>query len=122
MTYNRNRRREYELTITDAIRRDGLPVQRIIRQAIRHGERVMATCATDDGRLRNPKLYLQGSRHMLDALKTAAAVSTAINEAEKVRRFHQSIMTRVRTRDPEMAAAIIADLRELAEEWGLGAR
>lgn len=90
-----------------------------IGKCVGHADKVLAHCESDKERIRNPKLYLQASRHILDAMKTASYISTQLMEAQKIDQFHRAILKQLKTRDPELVELILMDLEQLNKDWGI---
>lgn len=91
-----------------------------INQCMQHADKVLALCEVEDGRIRNPKLYLQASKHMLSAMETAAKITAVLMDANRLEQFHRAIFERLRYRDPEVVALILEDLQALNAQWGIG--
>ena len=90
-----------------------------IRQCVGHAEKVIEHCRTKDGKIKNPKLYIQASKHILDGMKTAACVSGQIMEAQKVEKFHQAILSKLKEKDPAFVEEVLEALDKLNNEWGV---
>jgi len=91
-----------------------------IQSCIQHAEKIVAYCEMDDGKIRNPKLYLIASRHILEAMKAAANISHQLMDAQRLEQFHQAIFNRLKERDPVLVEQILDDLDQLNREWGVG--
>lgn len=89
-----------------------------IQSCIQHAEKVVALCEMDDGKIRNPKLYLIASRHILEAMKVAANITRQLMEAQRLEQFHETILNRLKERDPVLIEQILDDLEQLNREWG----
>ena len=74
-----------------------------IRKAVARAERVLNMCETADGKIRNPKLYLEASRHSLESLRTAAVVANQIMDTQNVEQFLQAMMDCIEEADRETA-------------------
>ena len=89
-----------------------------IQSCIQHAEKVVKWCEREDGSVRNPKLYLVASRHILEAMKTASSISHQLMDAQRIDQFHQAILNRLKERDPVLVEQILDDLERLNHEWG----
>ncbi len=97
----------------------GTPMFRVIdriRACVAHADEVLAHCKTIDGRLRNPKLYIQASRHHLEALKTSAYITDKLMEAQRLEAFHQAILDEIAKIDLALAERIIERLEQMNRE------
>ena len=90
-----------------------------IGKCVIHADNVLAQCEDSKGKIRNPKLYLQASKHILEAMKTASYISNQLMEAQKVEQFHQAILAHLKARDPELVELILMDLEQLNKDWGI---
>jgi hypothetical protein len=108
-----------KVTPDDIIPSGFLKVMDQIQLCMLRAEKVVQHCEADSGKIRNPKLYLQASRHILDAMKTASYISNQLMEAQRVEQFHQAILNRLKERDPIFVEEILEDLERLNQEWGI---
>ncbi len=90
-----------------------------IDSCINHAERVLKACEKDDGRIVNPKLYLQASTHILRSMDTASRVVGMLMDAERTRKYNEIMLRRIAARDPEVVRLILADMRALNEQLGV---
>ena len=91
-----------------------------IQSCIQHAKKILAYCEMSNGEIRNPRLYLIASRHILESIKAAAKVSHQLMEAQRLEQFHQAILNRLKARDPVLVEQILSDLEQLNREWGVG--
>ncbi len=87
-----------------------------IRDCIQHARNVIDMCQASDGRIRNPKLYLLGSKHILDAMKTASYIAGQLMDAQRVEEFHMTILNELRDIDPALAERVLDRLEKLNRE------
>lgn len=97
-----------------------VPVMNEIQRAIDRANHLMDYCESDNGQIRNPKLYLMASRHVLESLRTAAQVSNQLMDAQQTERFHQAIIESIMDVDRELAERVIRRLKDLNISWGCG--
>lgn len=90
-----------------------------IDSCITHAERVLKACEKDDGKIVNPKLYLQASTHILRSMDTASRVVGMLMDAERTRKYNEIMLRRIAARDPEVVRLILADMRALNEQLGV---
>lgn len=72
----------------------------------------------EDGKIRNPKLYLQASEHERRTLDTASRLADQIYDRNQLDQLFEAIFSRLRDRDPEVVRLILADLRAINNGWG----
>lgn len=96
-----------------------IPAAIRINESIARGEKVVQHCLTPSGDIRNPRLFLQASRHVLEAMKVGAYVAVQLMEAQRIERFHQIVLRRIAERDAALVAEILSDLEQLNREWGV---
>lgn len=70
-------------------------------------------------RPRSPKVWYMGERGVQQAVQAAGAIQAQVLDLDKIQKFHQVLFARIQTRDPELVAEILEDIRELAAEWGV---
>jgi len=89
-----------------------------IKECMDDANRVKEFCRTESGKIRNPKLYLVASRHILDSMKTAATISRQLMDAQRLEQFHRAILDEISELEPEMAERVLDRLDRLNLEWG----
>jgi hypothetical protein len=90
-----------------------------VRVCIQHAETVVKYCTLEDGRIRNPRLYLQASNHMRASVESLAKIAERLNDAQRIEQVHKAIFEEIRACDPETAERILQRLQHLQETWGL---
>jgi hypothetical protein len=72
-----------------------------------------------DGKIRNPRLYLQASEHERRVLETASRLVEQSYDRNSVEQVFNAIFIRLRQRDPEMVRLVLEDLRALNNGWSM---
>lgn len=90
-----------------------------VRECIQHADTVVQYCTLDDGRIRNPNLYLKASAHMRASVETLAKVAERLNDAQRIEQIHKVIFEEIRKADPATAKRILDRLQHLQVMWGL---
>lgn len=90
-----------------------------VRICIQHGENVLKYCTLPDGKIRNPKMYLQASNHIRASVESLGKISERLNDAQRIEQVHAAIFDEIRKCDPETAERILHRLQHLQELWGL---
>lgn len=96
-----------------------IPAMDIIQKCLEDARQVQSHCQAEDGRLRNPKLYIAASRHMLDVMRTASYVAKQLTDAQRIEQFHMAMLDEIRSVDPVVAERILDRLEKINREWGL---
>jgi hypothetical protein len=97
-----------------------LSVMNEVRNAVARAKRVLDMCETSEGKLRNPKLFLEASRHSMEALRTAAIVANQMMDAQQTERFHQAVIDCIEETDRDTAERILRRLKDLNVTWRTG--
>lgn len=90
-----------------------------VRVCIQHAETVVQYCTLPDGKIRNPRLYLQASNHMRASVESLAKIAERLNDAQRIEQVHAVIFEEIRACAPEVAERILQRLQNLQESWGL---
>ena len=98
----------------DVTQQSLVDVTKKINDCMGHADAVLNLCLDVDGKVTNPDLYLRASRHHLDAMRTAAAVATVLNDVSRVEQYHAAIFAVLRKRDPTIVSEILGDLKKLS--------
>jgi len=91
----------------------------LLYSCLLHAGEVVAHARGPDGKVRNPKLLLAGSRHIVDVLRTAAAISSTLLDERQARAFYKALMAEMEAESPEFAARVTARFEAFNNQMGL---
>ncbi|MBV9250327.1 MAG: hypothetical protein JO227_13915 [Acetobacteraceae bacterium] len=97
-----------------------IPVIEKLGQCVRIAEKLIKHAETPEGGVRNAKLLLTASEHLRRTLETTVRLHEAIMDTVQVERFHEAVFNVLRRKDPMLVEEVLAELRALNAQWGLG--
>lgn len=90
-----------------------------VRDCIQHADNVVQYCTLEDGRIRNPTLYLKASNHMRASVESLAKIAERLNDAQRIEQVHAAIFEEISKADRDTAERILQRIQNLQETWGL---
>lgn len=90
-----------------------------LRGLLANAEAMKAHAKGADGKIRNPKLYLQASEHERKVLETASRLVEQSYDRHSVEQLHQALFARLRERDPIFVRTVLDDLEAINNAWGV---
>jgi hypothetical protein len=103
--------------VDDVVSAGAIPVMDRLNQCVAAAGQVIAFARTPEGAVRNSKLLLSASEHLRRCLETAARVTETMMRAERVERFHATIIEEIGKEAPVVAEHLAMRLAQLASQW-----
>lgn len=98
----------------------GVPFLDELKGCLTRAHKMVDHALAEDGKLRNAKLFLQGSEHIRRTIETLARVQDSLLEIEHIKRYHDAMFDALRKESPEVAERILICLRQLNLAWSVG--
>jgi len=106
--------------IAPAAPETGVPFLDELKGCLMRAHKMVDHALAEDGKLRNAKLFLQGSEHVRRTIETLARVQEALLQTEHIKRYHDAMFDALRQESPEVAERILIRLRQLNLAWSVG--
>ena len=88
----------------------------LVESCVRDAQDVLAFARTADGNVRNAKLVILGSQHLLRTLEVAGKIQREMNNLAHLERFHAEIIAEIRMESPALAERVVRRLQILANK------
>lgn len=89
----------------------------LIERCVEDAEDVLEYARTPEGDIRNARLVLAASRHLLQTVETAARVQSSLYDTEKMHRFNDQVIEAIMQESPECARKLLRRLEQLTDAW-----
>jgi hypothetical protein len=89
-----------------------------LRECITAGRDVMRHARDTEGRVKMPKMLIQGSDLLRRSIETASRILEKVHEIQRVEQFHKIIIDEIRNVDGEAAMRILERIDVISREWG----
>jgi hypothetical protein len=106
--------------IAPAAPETGVPFLDELKGCLARGHKMVDHSLAEDGKLRNAKVFLQGSEHIRRTIETIARVQDGLLQTNQIKRYHQVMFDALRRESPEVVERILIQLRQLNLAWSVG--
>jgi predicted ATP-dependent Lon-type protease len=89
----------------------------LLQSCLKDAHDVLAYARTADGKVRNAKLLVSGSQHLLKTLEVAAKLQATMKDLAAIDRFHQGIIEEIMKESSELAERVLQRLYDYTTKW-----
>ena len=98
-----------------------MPVMEMLAECVSSARQIMQALTTEDGKVKNSRMFLTASEHLRRSLETAAKIYSGMEEIQQVAKFHAAVVEELRLESPTLAARVVQRMQALSRQWGVAA-